>query len=389
MRFGERSNPPPVTQRADASSVSSARPSSSPRVSLGTRQLVTFLRAKSAKNGYCWWKQGTIAGEMERGLRTVNRQIAEAIGAGLIRSERHGHVNIYTPCDLIGKVAHREAAVEKPAHFAAAGVSDTPNWRIESPSVSITEILKPEKKNQSECTVQEHQEPAGAATDPSPFEKAQTDAIAHAVRACGFEPTPDLMAKLDHKRRNYTVTGFVVASAINRAFKLVEGTSNYPRKPAWFTTVVENALKAKSPRSTEQHGTCGETPAAPRANWTPAPHTPAMPSQPRRILELAVVGDQATHQQPATKPEPTCARCQDFGVRRHATNSHLQAWCDCPRGLERRAREPGYVDAVNRAIVQNRALIRPITSDAKPRPPKRALASAAEVLPGALLGALG
>jgi hypothetical protein len=64
------------------------------------------------------------------------------------------------------------------------------------------------------------------------------------------------MAKLERKRRHYGVTGFVVASAIARAFKLVEGTSNAPKTPSWFAAVVENALRAKHHPEPEQRGQC-------------------------------------------------------------------------------------------------------------------------------------
>ena len=363
--------------------MSPTRPSSSPRVSLGTRQLVTFLRARSAKKGYCYWRQEKIAEVMERGLRTVNRQVAEAIGAGLIRSERHGHVNVYTPCDLIGKVAYREAAVQKPAHSAAAGASDTPNWRIEPPPVSITEILKPEKNHQSESTVHEHREPAVAETEPSPFEKAQTEAIADAVRWCGFEPTPDLTAKLDRKRRHYGVTGFVVASAIARAFKLVQGTSSHPQGPGWILAVVENALAAsKRPAGVERRDAAGEMPATYRPKWTPAPGTPAIQNQTGPITEpVAVVdqadvagvainraaeperGEEAQHGQPAptSPPAEVCARCGSDGV---INGTAPASWCDCERGRQKQRARPEYVDVLNRSGWRSRV----IAAAAQPRP---------------------
>jgi hypothetical protein len=374
MRSGERSNPPPVTRRADASSVGPAQPPSSPSVSLGTRQLVTFLRAKSAKNGYCWWKQETIAEAMERGLRTVNRQIAEAVAAGLLRSERHGHGNYYMPCDLVGKVAHRDVAVEKPVHSAAAGVSDTPNWRIAQPPVSITEILKPEKKNQSECTVQEHQEPAGAATDPSPYEKAQTDAIAHTVRACGFEPTPDLMAKFDRKRDHYGVTGFVMASKINTAFKLVEGTSNHPRTLAWFTTVVENALKQHTVGRAVPIRTGEPEQAHHHASQTPIPDHVAEVGQ---ASSAAVENSRAAEPSPISPLPEVCRRCGSDGVVNGATPV---VWCDCERGRQKRRARPDYVDRLNRSGWRSS----PTTAAVNPIPPQSELRVASEVLPAAM-----
>lgn len=86
---------------------------------------------------------------MERGLRTVNRQIAELVAAGHLKSERHGHVNHYILWDLAGNVAYRGHSVEKPASSAAVGASDTPNWRIAPTPISITEIEEPENLEQS------------------------------------------------------------------------------------------------------------------------------------------------------------------------------------------------------------------------------------------------
>ena len=49
---------------------------------------------------------------MERGLRTVNRQVSELVSAGYLKSERHGHGNHYILRDLAQKVAYRTASGE-------------------------------------------------------------------------------------------------------------------------------------------------------------------------------------------------------------------------------------------------------------------------------------
>jgi hypothetical protein len=98
--------------------------------------------------------------------------------------------------------------------------------------------------DQSEYTDQEHHDPVVTLIEPPPYEKAQTEAIATAVRACGFEPNPQRLGRLERKGRFYGVTGFRVAAAINRAYKRVEGTSNRPKTFAWFSTVAENDLSA-------------------------------------------------------------------------------------------------------------------------------------------------
>jgi hypothetical protein len=235
--------------------------------------------------------------------------------------------------------------------------------------------------DQSERTVQEHQEPAGAATDLLPFEKAQADAIAEAVRACGFEPTPDLIAKLERKRRHYGVTGFKVASAIARAFKLVEGTSNQPRTLAWFTTVVENALK--------QHGTAGATAITIRtaeqehahrhASQTPIPDKVADVDQ---ASGTAVDNPRAAEPSPTSPPAEVCRRCGSDGV---VNGTAPAIWCDCERGRQKRRARSDYVDVLNRSAWRTGA----IAAAAQPRPPQSERGALAEILPAEALGALG
>jgi hypothetical protein len=113
------------------------------------------------------------------------------------------------------------------------------------------------------------------------------------VWACGFEPTPDLIAKLERKRRYYDVTGFVVASAIARAFKRVQGTSTEPdrQKLGWILAVVENALKP-SQRDGTKRSAAGVTSTAYRAKWMPAPHATAIQNSPKPIPGLIAAVDQ-------------------------------------------------------------------------------------------------
>ncbi|MBZ5678230.1 MAG: helix-turn-helix domain-containing protein [Acidobacteriia bacterium] len=115
--------------------------------------------------------------------------------------------------------------------------------------------------DQSGCTHQEVEDPVVTLIEPFPYVKAQTEAIATAVRACGFEPNPQLLGRLERKGQFYRVTGFRVAAAINRAYKRVEGTSNRPKTFAWFSTVVENDLSAAASPSGSYRTA---TPSAPR-----------------------------------------------------------------------------------------------------------------------------
>ena len=142
--------------------------------------------------------------------------------------------------------------------------------------------------DQSERTVQEHREPAVAVTGPSPYEKAQTEAIANAVGACGFKPAPNLIAKLEDKRRFYGVTGFVVASAINRAMKRVERKpSSRPQGLGWVLVVVENELAQQGQKR------------------TPAPPAPATQNLPwlHPVAEVHQVDSAAVATTRVTEPE--------------------------------------------------------------------------------------
>lgn len=114
------------------------------QLSLGARQLLTFLIKKSGQKGFCWWKQETITANMERGLRTVNCQVSELVSAGLLKSERHGHGNHYILCDVAKKMAYRTVPATKPSDSVVLGTSDTPNWHNAAAPVSITEIIEPE-----------------------------------------------------------------------------------------------------------------------------------------------------------------------------------------------------------------------------------------------------
>jgi Helix-turn-helix domain len=137
--------------------VSSRHEETGEQPSLGARQLLTFLRSKSRKKGFCWWKQETIATAMERGLRTVNRQVAELVKAGCLKSEPHGHCNQYILSDLAGKVAYRAVAEENLVDSDAVGVAATPNWRTGPAPVSMIESLEPERDTPA---LQRHSVPA-------------------------------------------------------------------------------------------------------------------------------------------------------------------------------------------------------------------------------------
>jgi hypothetical protein len=184
------------------------------------------------------------------------------------------------------------------------------------------------------------------------------------------------------------VTGFVVASTIIRAFKRVEGTSNQPRTPAWFNTVLENALKATSAREGRQRGTVGETPGSYRPTWMRAPNPPATQSLVRQSpepVDVDRIGKGAIPLTLATAPEggreapanippktnrstppavEVCGRCGSDGVVNGAVPA---TWCDCQRGRQKRRTHPYYVDRLIRSGWRADA----IATAVQPRPPQR------------------
>ena len=94
-----------------------------------------------------------------------------------------------------------------------------------------------------------------------PFPQAEANAIEGHVRACGLEPTPQLLARLALQSQFYGVNGFRIAAAIERARRRVDGTSNMPRGLGWVIKVVENELKPQTVQSscTEQAASRNET----------------------------------------------------------------------------------------------------------------------------------
>ena len=76
------------------------------------------------------------------------------------------------------------------------------------------------------------------------FSPSELDAIRGHVSAFGFELSLSLMEKLLGKARHYGVSGFVIASHLERAFRYVQRVpSQKPKGEGWFCSVVENALR--------------------------------------------------------------------------------------------------------------------------------------------------
>jgi len=84
--------------------------------------------------------------------------------------------------------------------------------------------------------------------EPSSWGQAEGAVVERHVRGCGFEPTNELMATLKRKASFYDVSGFVVAAAIERAWRRAQRTpSARPQRANWIAAVVENDLSKSRP----------------------------------------------------------------------------------------------------------------------------------------------
>ena len=69
----------------------------------GAKSLLAFLRFRSAKIGYCYWRQEKIAAHFNCSVRSVGRWLRELIDDGSVTVRRRGHVNEYRPLKDGGK----------------------------------------------------------------------------------------------------------------------------------------------------------------------------------------------------------------------------------------------------------------------------------------------
>lgn len=171
-------------------------------------------------------KQANLAKRAGMTKATLVRMLDELKRDGILTTEMRGP----TSCLYFLSINHQMA---KPLAKALA----KPLAKASAPHL-FTELKTEEKKNQSKS----------AETDSLSFEKAQTQAIETNVRGCGLEPTPDLIATLHRKAQFYRVNGFVIAAAIDRAWRKVQGKSTAPQGPGWIIAVVENELAGSASR---------------------------------------------------------------------------------------------------------------------------------------------
>lgn len=155
------------------------------------------------------------------------------------------------------------------------------NFRAEIPSsCSLKETTNP----QSRCTVVESaQPPTPAETEQEKsFPEVERQTLEKHIRSCGFEPTADLLGKLQRKANFWGVNLFVVSAHIKRAWDRVANTSNRPQKETWFLAVVENAL-------------AGASEAPPRMPATSTPTVAAIRSQITALVSMKGFGAASRH----------------------------------------------------------------------------------------------
>lgn len=346
------------------------------RLSLGARQLLTFLRGKAGAKGYCWWKQSTIAEHMDRGLRTVNRQIAELVDAKYLESEPHGHGNHYKLCDLSEKMAYQQPAVQNPAEITPVGVAATPNWRSGPSPDSITETEEPEEKLAEHSASLPRSEKREDKTNPS----VSADFIDF-IRAQTRFSIRGKMADEGTVRR---LAGLLVDELGFRAWQVRCLEWRRENIANGWGILVELARDVAAERAQS-----GERFGDGRA-LRDALHNPEEPSDATDSLYSPEVtaerAQRAEYIAMATRngfirfePDSTC-ECCGFGFRsepfgevcdckagrilsrrlescRHCGNTGLiadpenpafAAWCLCRHASERREREPGIVEEMNR-----------------------------------------
>ncbi len=220
-------------------------------LSRGARRLLARLEwyQRRHRHGTVFPFQKTLAGGLGVCDRTVRSYLKELKDAGLVCVQQggDGHSATYhlsstpasgLPSGLLPGCFRAESQIqiwEQPKNLPLADE----NFRAEALQSKSNCSLD---NDQSRSTVVRYREPTPALIENTSQEQAQTEAIVKAVLACGFELTPSKLAELQRKCRHYKVPGFRVVAAINRAYKLVAGTSNEPRSLSWFTAVVENEL---------------------------------------------------------------------------------------------------------------------------------------------------
>ncbi len=217
----------------------------------GATRCLKLLRWYASRKTRVFPSQAKLAQHLKVGDRQVRSYLAELRRFGLIevRQGGDGHTATYTltsglTSGLLPGCFRAETEDENQYQSPNEEVTGE-NFRAERPYSSS---LSSSCDSQSERTVVESEKSPAAKTEleQAQFPEEQIEALKRHIRACGFEPSGDLLLKLRRKAEYYRVNLFAVSAHIERAWRKVANTSNQPRTAGWLVTVVENALKSTS-----------------------------------------------------------------------------------------------------------------------------------------------
>lgn len=205
-------------------------------LSRGASRCFNLLRSYLHGKDHCWPCQATLAARLDVDPRTIQRHLKELRAAGLITSKQRGDGRsvLYK---IVGADVGADVGAETPqAHLQETVKEQDLGQNVGAETLYLSLEENPEKKNysQSECTIQK------PPTEGAYFSSTETQAVERHIRCDGFEPTAELISKLEQKAKFWRKNGFQVCAAIERAVRKVQGGSNAPRSLGWFVRCVEN-----------------------------------------------------------------------------------------------------------------------------------------------------
>jgi hypothetical protein len=217
------------------------------KLSPGARLLWGVIRNLSKRDGHCDASDRTLSKRIAVSIRQIKRYCRQLERGGWMETELREAVTARRYLLLhhsftVSSPVPRDTSVTGGCHIGHGGVTDMSPHTMEKNLSVVEQSIK----------VYDSGRPAGRAAAGLQraadfldgfFPEAEVKAIRREVESLGFRLTPDLLAKLRNKGEHYGVGGFVIAAHIARAAKVIaRQPSNKPKSPAWFCTVVENAL---------------------------------------------------------------------------------------------------------------------------------------------------
>ncbi len=278
-----------------------------------------LLRDYCGHREYCWPLQETLAEQLGWNLKKVSRAMADLRAAGVVEVKPRG----------LGRSAFYYLKSTEPVKKSVERRARADQMPLDLSGPERTSGVRSLYELPTEPPLETQSERVGtrsSATDPprdqaNEFEVAGAQAIENAVKAAGFEPSDELLEKIERKRRFYGATAFQVAAAVERCLRRIEKTpSNAPRSEAWILRCVENEFfeqfgdPRRKPPASERHG---------GARSSGPPDDGAHRTRCRSLAEpgYGARGDPATGTRDGM-------RAGDGAVPLHETNPATPAWSD-------------------------------------------------------------